>query len=669
MKRLLWAAREFFSRAEQNAKEQDQGFWKHWPVLVLSMAATSCIAVALGQDCSWDVLNYHFYSGFAFLHKPLNFDFAPAQVQSFFNPLMHVFSYLALAHLPSRLVTLLLGAIQGLNFYLVFQISQIVFRNWSNPFRFWLSLFNAVAGCYGAIFVLELGTTFGDTLISILILSGLLLIFRYLRLDIPIGAARDFPLGVAGAILGLAFGLKLTVAIYVAAIVVALLAILLLSRCRMRPLLIFFACLFAGFIAGYGFWGYNLYHEYRNPVFPYMNSLFQSPYYDLKNLADERFFARTWQQRYFYPFFFAGKNGLVSEIPFRDIRLALCYVAVISLAVARLFYLFRSSGKTGHMTVCSPRCQNLVFLAVFFVVGYVVWQYQFSVYRYLIVLELLAPTFLALVLAHFVKRRSWVFVSSLLLSIIIGASTAPADFGRQKFDEQFLKVEVPIMGNLEDSVVLMGGQEAISYVIPHFPASTRFVRISSNFIKPGQNANIDRKMREILARYDADHTFVYFSGESEKERTLREVWFYGVTVDSRSCRALLSRAAEGGSICRVGGGSAPDVEVPEKLSLDEPEFENLAAVRLDVNPKVAVDRDTVRLRVFGLQWKAMDVLFTINGERQPPQRKWYLDKDGLVGLPINAGIPRGLYHFIGIRNFAAPDTDRWLKVDARVLVR
>ena len=59
----------------------------HWTlVLILSTAASAWIAVSLGQDVSWDVLNYHLYSGYAFLHKPILYDFGAAQVQSFLIP-------------------------------------------------------------------------------------------------------------------------------------------------------------------------------------------------------------------------------------------------------------------------------------------------------------------------------------------------------------------------------------------------------------------------------------------------------------------------------------------------------------------------------------------------------------------------------------------------------
>jgi hypothetical protein len=96
-------------------------------VLVTALAASAIVAMSLGQDNSWDQKNYHYYAGYALLNKPLNYDFAPAQVQSFFNPLIHVPTYLMLRYLPGRATALILGAIQGLNFWLIYKISKKLF--------------------------------------------------------------------------------------------------------------------------------------------------------------------------------------------------------------------------------------------------------------------------------------------------------------------------------------------------------------------------------------------------------------------------------------------------------------------------------------------------------------------------------------------------------------
>jgi len=420
VRRLLIAFRDLCLRAEENPPEGDRRLDTHWIILILGALLAVYTALILGQDCTWDVMNYHFYSGFAFLAKPLNYDFAPAQVQSFFNPLQHVFSYLLLAHLPSIAVAVILASLQSLNFYLVFQISQVFFRKWPNPFRYLISLSNALTGCFSSTFILELGTTFGDNLSSLFILSGILLIFRHLTLQEDSVPTSNKRLAIAGALLGVALGLKFTIAIYIAAIAVAVSAVLLFTHRRIRPLIVFFAFMGAAFVAVYGYWGYNLCREYQNPVFPYMNGVFHSPFYDSANLTDPRFFSKDWQQKLFYPFFFIRRNSFVSEISFRDLRLALCYIAVVLMAIAGLAHFIRSLTPTGKRSADSPKAISMLLpLTLFCAVSYILWQNQFSVYRYLIVLELLAPAFLALALGSFVKTRFRVFLGSLFINGLI----------------------------------------------------------------------------------------------------------------------------------------------------------------------------------------------------------------------------------------------------------
>jgi hypothetical protein len=669
MNRVFDAVRRFSLLAEGEAAPQVQPIRSHWRVLLSSMLVLSYVGIILGQDAGWDVLNYHFYSGFALLHKPFGYDFAPAQVQTFNNPLLHVLSYVLLKHLPSMLAAAVLGAIQGLNFYLVFQISQILFLGWNGKLRFLISLSNAAAGFFGATGILELGTTYGDNMASLLMLTGLLLIFRFLLLRGFSWRGLFFQLGIAGILIGIGLGLKLTVSIYVVAISLSLTACVIASKDRLRPLVVFSGGLAAGFAASYGFWGIQLYREYQNPVFPYMNAFFKSPYYDLANTTDARFLPQTWLQTFFYPFFFARENHLVSEIDFRDLRLALCYIAIVLLVGAALIRIIR--GRRFKRPEVRPPSSNLLgFLALFFVVSYVLWEQMFSIYRYLILLELLAPTFLALTLTYFFRRRSLVFAFSLFLNLVIFATLIPPDYGRQRFDDGLLKTGIPPVDNLDKSVVLMGGIDATSYIVPQFPASTRFVRITSNFTYPGRNSNMDLKIRRILEQYEPSRTLIYVAATAEMDAVRRAVSFYGVTLDDHSCRPMNSQSGKGGYLC--GEVLPPKKEVVKQIAVPPsgPEFVEMAKVQIEVSPPVAIaGKDTMLFHIVGLEASAIDMLYTIDGVQMPPLRHWPLDASQNSRIPVDSSTKKGVYHIIGIRDSSAPGLDRWIKVDVLTKVK
>ncbi len=660
--RFLTPASRHWAQIELDTVERSN---TTWPILILSVAGSSLLAIFLGQDTSFDVRNYHYYSGFAFLHKPLNFDFAPAQVQSFFNPYMQVITYVLLAHLSSRTAAAILGAVQGLNLYLVYQISLSLFQRWRNPYRCLLSLGSAVAGFLGAANLGELGTSFGDNLASLLILTGILLLLRQ-PLSENAGAGSFLRSScISGVIIGAASGLKLTVLIYCFAVAVAFAAASFAGRLRLRPLAAFCGCAAAGFIAAYGFWGTRLYLEYRNPVFPYLNGFFRSPYYDAHNSMDVRFLPRDLRQEFLYPFYFLRKNQWASEVTFRDARLALCYVAVVLLLGSALF--LRRKGKPRLLKNRDPGALHVVFWTVFYIVAYLGWQHLFSIYRYAVVLEMLAPTFLTVVLAFLAVRRSHVFLGSLALNVFIVASVVPLNFGRQEFDDGYLRVRIPPIPELHKCVVLMAGGEPTSFVIPGFPAGTRFVRISGNFTHPGRNAELDQKIRRMLAPYDRAHTFVYVTDAREMNDTLRDTSYYNVTFECGGCREVTGHDGNRGFLCREAPEAKP-VQVNAATSVHSSPAPG--PVWLEVTPgEVQAGRDTVEYRVFGMKAGAIDLLYSVDGETMPPVRNWRLNRRQSVRVLVGAHTRKGLYHISGIRISGAGDSGSWIKVDASVRIR
>jgi hypothetical protein len=62
-------------------------------LLILLMILMGLISVCLKNINLWDFENYHFYNAYAFLNNRLDYDIAPAQLQTYFNPLLDTFNY------------------------------------------------------------------------------------------------------------------------------------------------------------------------------------------------------------------------------------------------------------------------------------------------------------------------------------------------------------------------------------------------------------------------------------------------------------------------------------------------------------------------------------------------------------------------------------------------
>jgi hypothetical protein len=640
-----------------------------WAALSVSLIVSAVLSLRLGQDVNWDLQNYHVYGGYAFLNKRFFYDFAPAQLQTFLNPLMHVLSFLLRIYLSPKLAAILLGAIQGLNIFLVFQISQVLFRRLELRWRLLLSAANAAAGFYASVNYGELGTTYGDSIVSIPLLAGILILVRYMTSEKAERLRPILRLCLGGALVGISFALKLTIVVHVAAIAFALPLAMLVKPTRFRivPLLSFYGGITAGFLVGYGMWGARLYMAYKNPFFPFFNNIFRSPYYAFRNAMDVSYVPHAWSNILFSPFLFARETMLAGERMHRDIRWALCYISILLLVGFALYRFGRKTGKICAIEASERETRCLLLLSVFIVISYVCWQYLFFIYRYLSVLEWIAPTFLALTLAWFIRSPRLILAGSLLINAGICYSVVSIVGDRIPYDLDFLKVEIPPIPNLHNHLILMAGPYPTSYIIPQFPPHTRFVRISSNWMMLGENAKLDRHIHDFIAQYDVSRILLYCADEEEITNADITLFPLGLSKSDHACQELGSPLRHKGFLCEVDIGIGPSVQ-PSRVKFVITPFGS--GRRSNTSPStLKAGKDTVVFHVMGLPAKAIDVLCTLDGRPLPPQRNWMLNASQEFSMAVGPSTQKGVYRFIGIRDSAASDPNRWLKIDASIQVR
>src|SRR5262249_18570961 len=132
---------------------------------------------------------------------------------------------------------------------------------------------------------------------------------------------------------------------------------------------------------------FTLWQAFASPVFPWLNQIFRSPWYEFKSLRDDRFVPHGWWEALGFPFTWTTTNTyVVSEPAMREWRGAIAYAALVIAAVALLVrWLHRR--KTG--TYAAPT-SDLALVIAFTAVSYVSWQFVFSIYRYGVALEMLA---------------------------------------------------------------------------------------------------------------------------------------------------------------------------------------------------------------------------------------------------------------------------------------
>ena len=118
-------------------------------------------------------------------------------------------------------------------------------------------------------------------------------------------------------------GLKLTMA----PALVALGSLVALGVARtqitLRAALAFLAGAVLGYLAVAGYWCWQLWERFGNPIFPFANQIFRSPYLPAEAIRDSRWVAEESLDYLSPPFDMAlGMTERLQEIPFRDAPLS-----------------------------------------------------------------------------------------------------------------------------------------------------------------------------------------------------------------------------------------------------------------------------------------------------------------------------------------------------------
>lgn len=357
-----------------------------WPLalagLVVICPMYAAISLALGQDGHFDTFLYHRYVPWAWINGRMDFDFAPSQVQTYFNPLVELPVYFLREKLSPKESGAVLGAIHGLSAWLLMLISWAVLHR----LPLWHRLLGTVAATAFGVLGVEamdgIGRANNDSLLSLFPLTALLLL---------VSRSSSPTLGIwalAGFLLGFGTGLKMTLVAH--AIAFGVLAALAPASWRRRVINVAVAG-FSGVLGvatSGGWWMLEMYQRFGNPVFPQWNHLFKSPYYSTKeietpglglNLIDHllfsyRFTMDPWSIR-----------SLGS-----DFRFVACTLAFLVFLGFWIFHRFGPRRRPVPWTILAP--------VVFFAVSFFAWQGFFGAcLRYVVSLDFLAGLILMLI--------------------------------------------------------------------------------------------------------------------------------------------------------------------------------------------------------------------------------------------------------------------------------
>lgn len=494
-----------------------------WPwraAFLACLLAAGAQSVATGLDVNWDLKNYHYYDAYAFLADRLGWDVAPAMLQTYYNPLADLPFWFLNHAIPSPRITAFIMAVPaGIAVFCLLRMAAVLFPMGTGDRWLWIGCALAI-GATGSMGLSVLGSTMNEWPPAMLVMIALAVVVAALAAG---GAVPARSLALAGALAGLACGLKLTYGVFS----IALLATLVTfgtAHERGRSLLIAGAAAGAGFLAAYGFWGWTLWREFGNPFFPYFNDIFRSPWWEPAPLFDRTFGPRDALQAIAFPLFFAREYKLVAEVSFRDWRLAALLVLAIACAIRWL--------ATGRR----PMPPAWRVLAVFTLVAYLLWLKLFAIYRYLVPLEMLSGALIVGALLYLVPGTNARRAAIVIVAIALVGTTRKASWGRLPFHGTHFDVGVPYMA--PGALVVIGPTQPMAYIIPFFPADARFVSPQNNFLQAGQSNLLARRIEEIATAHRGPIYSLDFAVGGDVDAVLPR---YGLRRDAAHCSPVRSR--------------------------------------------------------------------------------------------------------------------------------
>ena len=158
-----------------------------------------------GKEMAWDLLQYHFYSGFSALNDRFEQDYFAAGLQSYFNPYAYVpFYVLVKAGLPALAVGSVLAMIHSVVLWLTYELACRVCPSEDRKERFLFGLCATVLAFMNPILLQQIGSSFADITTTGLVLGGWLLLVQAVR------RPRTTPVVFGAILLGIATALKPT---------------------------------------------------------------------------------------------------------------------------------------------------------------------------------------------------------------------------------------------------------------------------------------------------------------------------------------------------------------------------------------------------------------------------------------------------------------------------
>ena len=465
--------KKYFSTLKQHFDK-----WDNYALLLWSFFVSACNALYTGPDQFWDNLNYHIYNAYAALNNRIEMDIIPNGIHAFYNPNADLWYYALVRGLNSypHLVVLLQSIWFFLCLFFTLKILQSALPKRS--FNFLSVLSTSLLFLYApAIFAWGSMNT-GDMFSCSFLIFSLYALFTALQNDTKPHLAW---LLVAGASYGISFSLKYTASPFLLAYIVMFCFCFRSFWQWLKSGLWFTVAAVGTFLVTSGWWLYKMYIHFQNPFFPFLNSVFQSPYFAPVDLVDKRFFVgKALWETLFIPFSLLRPYKM--NIIEGETRTYLYFAYIFAILILGIYYYqhrHRKTIQTAFTKIWRP-------LMVFTLTGMVFWIAQFSLVRYAMPLEAVGSILITITLFLCIRGQRKMLLIGFLVGIMSFSQitykeirgTAKHLFAMSYTQEGPIDSATPFISGApdieDDAVVVLQGWR-LSFIIPFLNPKAHYV--------------------------------------------------------------------------------------------------------------------------------------------------------------------------------------------------
>ncbi|MGN0024782.1 MAG: hypothetical protein ACI351_05060 [Candidatus Avelusimicrobium sp.] len=426
-------------------------------IFIVCICIGGTLSLLLGQDIGVDLLNYHLYNPYAFLHGKLSIDFIPAGVvHTFFNPLADIPFFWLFYYLNDfpKLTAFIKGGYYGVLLFMLCKWVPIIFK--AHPISQTVQGVIIIFSLTGMATLLQVGFSSNEELMACVAVISAYLLFR--GTDEHLHFRLKYIL-LAVFLVSCAAGLKYTAAPAACGVGLCCLFLLIKNKSSYKKYLCVMSCALSGFILTNGYFLWHNWKILKNPLFPFFNNIFKSPFFPTIFLPNSESVPNNWKEYVFLPFlrlhFYDAEHCL-------DFRLLLGFISFAVLAAGCLYYIKKR-----------PLSKTYTLLLILFIGTYIPWVFVFGNMRYAIFLEILSSLLFTLLLIRRIPVKLICIILIILSTLSLQLKKKPLfDVQHQDFDKKNItfsqRVVIP-----DDALVILTGH--YSALIPFLNTKARYM--------------------------------------------------------------------------------------------------------------------------------------------------------------------------------------------------